>query len=216
MSASVLVATATLYVEAFYHAISEGTAAPLAQEQARQALHDEPERHIIRRRRDEEGQPVELRDWWLPHFYQQRPLVLQATRPSGTLELQKTAHERLSDSMPSEPRYGFSGRANELLQIERFLLREQLVVIHGFGGVGKTALVRETADWLTRTRMYDAAIFVSFEHSAEAETHPGHCRQPGEHLTRWRRSTRYGCTYPIMGCIAATLADGRRSAADYP
>ena len=47
--------------------------------------------------------------------------------------------------MPAEPRYDFSGRAYELLQIERFLLHGQLVVIHGFGGVGKTALVRETA-----------------------------------------------------------------------
>src|SRR6266699_3719108 len=170
MSASVLVASATLYVEAFYRGIAEGISAPMAQEQARQALHDEPARHIIRRRRDEEGQPVELRDWWLPHFYQQRPLVLRATRPSGTLELQHAAPERLSESMPAEPRYGFSGRAYELLQIERFLLHGQLVVMHGFGGVGKTALVRETADWLTRTKMYDAASFVSFEHGGDAAT----------------------------------------------
>ncbi|HLX56615.1 MAG TPA: CHAT domain-containing protein, partial [Ktedonobacteraceae bacterium] len=171
MSASVLVASATLYVEAFYRAIAEGTPATMAQEQARQALHDEPARHIIRRRRDEEGQPVELRDWWLPHFYQQRPLVLRATRPSGQLEQKLTSSdERLSESMPAEPRYGFSGRAYELLVIERRLLRDQLVVIHGFGGVGKTALVRESADWLTRTKMYDAACFISFEHGGDAAT----------------------------------------------
>src|SRR5437016_12393468 len=72
--------------------------------------------------------------------------------------------------MPAEPRYGFSGRAYELLQIERCLLHGQLVVMHGFGGVGKTALVREIADWLTRTRMYDAASFVSFEHGGDAAT----------------------------------------------
>jgi tetratricopeptide (TPR) repeat protein len=170
MSASLLEASATLYVEAFYRAIAEGIPAPLAQEQARQALHDEPARHIIRRRRDEEGQPVELRDWWLPHFYQQRPLELRPTRPSGQLEQKSTSSVRLSESMPAEPRYGFSGRAYELLHIERFLLRDQLVVIQGFGGIGKTALVRETADWLTRTRMYDAALFVSFEHGGGAAT----------------------------------------------
>src|SRR6266700_1207727 len=169
MSASVLVASATLYVEAFYRGIAEGISAPMAQEQARQALYDETARHIIRRRRDEDGQPVELRDWWLPHFYQQRPLVLRATRLSGKLDLQLApSSERLSETMPAEPRYGFSGRAYELLHIERFLLRDQLVVIHGFGGVGKTALVRETADWLTRTKMYDAASFVSFEHGGDA------------------------------------------------
>src|SRR6266566_200806 len=170
MSASVLVAATTHYFEAFYREIVAGAATPTAQERARQALHDDPRRHLMRRRKEEEGKPVELQDWWLPHFYQQRPVVLQATRPSGTLELQQAAPERLSESMPAEPRYGFSGRAYELLQIERFLLHGQLVVMHGFGGVGKTALVRETADWLTRTRMYDAASFVSFEHGGDAAT----------------------------------------------
>jgi tetratricopeptide (TPR) repeat protein len=171
MSASVLVAATTRYFEAFYREIVAGAATPTAQERARQALHDDPRRHLMRRRKEEEGKPVELQDWWLPHFYQQRPLVLRATRPSGQLDLQLApSSERLSESMPAEPRYGFSGRAYELLQIERFLLRDQLVVIHGFGGVGKTALVRETADWLTRTRMYDAASFVSFEHGGDAAT----------------------------------------------
>ncbi len=80
MSTSVLVASATRYTEAFYHALAEGTSAPMAQEQARQALYDDPRRHLLRRRRDEEGTPVELKDWWLPHFYQQRPLVLQPTK----------------------------------------------------------------------------------------------------------------------------------------
>ena len=170
MSASVLVAATTRYFEAFYHEIAAGVATPTAQERARQALHDDPRRHLMHRRRDEEGKPVELQDWWLPHFYQQRPVVLRATRPSGTLELQPISSERLSESMPAEPRYGFSGRAYELLQIERYLLHGQLVVIHGFGGVGKTALVRETADWLTRTKMYDAASFISFEHGGDAAT----------------------------------------------
>src|SRR6266700_6772177 len=171
MSTSVLVASAALYVEAFYRELATGSSAPTAQERARQALYDDPRRHVLRRSRDEEGKPVELRDWWLPHFYQQRPLELRPTRPSGELKQELApSSDRLSESMPAEPRYGFSGRAYELMQIERFLLHSQLVVIHGFGGVGKTALVRETADWLTRTKMYDAASFVSFEHGGDAAT----------------------------------------------
>ncbi|HEY6286835.1 MAG TPA: CHAT domain-containing protein, partial [Ktedonobacteraceae bacterium] len=171
MSASVLVASSTLFFEAFYREMAAGIPASTAQERARQALYDDPRRHMLRRRRDEEGQPVELRDWWLPHFYQQRPLELRPTRPSGELKQELApSSDRLSESMPAEPRYGFSGRAYELLQIERFLLHGQLVVMHGFGGVGKTALVRETADWLTRTRMYGAASFVSFEHGGDAAT----------------------------------------------
>src|SRR2546421_6947852 len=46
MSASVLVACAARYVEAFYRELAAGTPAPTAQERARQALHDDPRRHI--------------------------------------------------------------------------------------------------------------------------------------------------------------------------
>ena len=178
MSASLLVASSTRYFETFYQELLAGTSAPTAQERARQALHDDLRRHLLRRRRDDEGKPVELRDWWLPHFYQQRPLVLQAVRepaarkPKGKQKQQPpgTLTSRLNKDMPAEPRYGFSGRAYELLQLERHLLRGKLVVIHGFGGVGKTALVREAADWLTRTGMYAGACFVSFEHGGDAAT----------------------------------------------
>jgi tetratricopeptide (TPR) repeat protein len=171
MSASLLVASSTLFFEAFYRELVAGAPAPIAQERARQALHDDPRRHLLSRRRDEEAQPVELRDWWLPHYYQQRLLALQATgklkskpkkQPAGALP------SRLNTDMPPEPCYGFSGRSRELLQVERHLLRSKLVAIHGFGGVGKTALVREASDWLTRTGMYIGACFVSFEHGGDS------------------------------------------------
>src|SRR5262249_49779095 len=58
----------------------------------------------------------------------------------------------------------------ELLQIERALLHRKLVVIHGFGGMGKTALAREAAEWFTRTHLYDGACFISFEQGGDATT----------------------------------------------
>jgi tetratricopeptide (TPR) repeat protein len=168
MSASVLVASATRYVGAFYRTLTAGQPAPAAQERARQALHDDPRRHVHRRRRDEEGQLVELRDWWLPHFYQQRALTLQPTGRKRKKQRSAPLPIRLSTTIPDPPRYAFGGRARELLQIERWLLRGKLVVVHGFGGVGKTALVREAADWLTRTGMYATAYLHSFEHGGDA------------------------------------------------
>ncbi len=135
MSASVLVAAATRYVKAFYKELADGTTVPTSQERARQALHVDPRRHLTRRTQDEEGEPVRLRDWWLPHYYQQRPVVFEAT-PAPT---QKTKRKKsstntdnpplLSKDMPKEPRYGFTGRALELLKIERALLQRKLVVI---------------------------------------------------------------------------------------
>jgi len=172
MSLSFLVASATRYVEAFYHALSTGTPILTAQERARQALYSDPRRHISRRRGDEEGKPIMMRDWWLPHFYQQGSLVLQpllGKKAQARKQPQRLSPlHRLNEGMPAEPRYSFSGRARELLQLERLLLSGKLVVIFGFGGVGKTALTREAADWLTRTKMYDEACFVSFEQGGDA------------------------------------------------
>lgn len=54
--------------------------------------------------------------------------------------------------------------------MERHLLHGKLVVIFGFGGIGKTALAREAAEWLTHTGMYAGACFVSFEHGGQAST----------------------------------------------
>lgn len=175
MSASVLVASATRFVEAFYRALAAGVAVPLAQERARQALHDDPRRHLTHRYQEDEGEPVKLRDWWLPHYYQQRPLLFKPT-PTAPLPPARTRKKPpvdvslpvFSEDMPGEPRYGFSGRALELLQIERALLQKKLVVIHGFGGMGKTALAREAADWFTRTALYQRAYFASFEQGGDA------------------------------------------------
>ena len=169
MSASFLVVSATRYVEVFYRAMATGTSVWIAQEQARQALHSDPQRHLHARHRNEVGRPVEVQDWWLPHFYQQHPLLLQPTEPPGEprpplLPLSS----RLSEDAPDTPRYGFSGRAREMLMLERWLLQGRLVVIQGFGGIGKTALAREASDWLTRTGMFDWACFVSFEHGGGA------------------------------------------------
>lgn len=173
MSASILVASATRFAEAFYRALASGVPTSLAQEQARQTLHDDPRRHVTRHYRNEEGKPVELHDWWLFHFYQRHPVAL---RP-GPIKSQREYKEQqqnlvpldlLSEEVPAEPPYGFNGRAHDLLQIERWLLQGKLVVIHGFGGIGKTAIAREAAHWLTRTAMYDEAYFLSFERGGNA------------------------------------------------
>lgn len=164
MSSSILVTSAALYTEAFYRALAEGLPAPIAHEQARKALQKDSHRHFFRRRQDEEAAPVTLVDWWVPHFYQQQPLTLRAaTTPRKHSLIPTNTPARFNEAMPQEPRYQFSGRARELLQIERALLHKCLVVLSGFGGIGKTALAREAADWFTRTGLYMSACFVSFE-----------------------------------------------------
>ena len=167
MSASMLVVSAARYSEAFYRELAEGTSSGIAHERARQALHDDPRRHVMRRGTDDVGIPVVLRDWWLPHFYQQSPIALQVGRKKTPKVSSQTLH--FSGPFFDSPRYGFTGRTRELLEIERALLRKRLVVIHGFGGTGKTSVAIEAAKWLTQSGLYSGSCFVPFEHGGDTE-----------------------------------------------
>jgi tetratricopeptide (TPR) repeat protein len=172
MSTNVLVVTAAKYAEAFYRHLATGVPVAEAHERARQALHDDPDRHLEGQYGDREATPVQLRDWWMPHYYQQRPLTLAPTvgrrRTRATAQVPDGAATADIGALPPGPRYGFAGRSRELLQVERALRQGRLVVVQGFGGTGKTALAREAADWLTRTGMYTGACFVSFEGGGDA------------------------------------------------
>ncbi|MBS1967979.1 MAG: CHAT domain-containing protein, partial [Chloroflexi bacterium SZAS-1] len=183
MSASVLVASAARYVEAFYRKVAAGQPVPAAHERARQALHADPRRHTHRRYADAPGEAVQLRDWWLPHFYQQRALDFQPAAAGTTGKKQVAARGQAASvapalpaeiaaqvRLPDPPRYGFSGRAAELLRAERWLSAGKLVAVLGFGGVGKTAFAGELAAWLTRTGMYRHALFVTFEGGGDASS----------------------------------------------
>ncbi len=73
-------------------------------------------------------------------------------------------------AFPRPPQYGFQGRAHELHELERRLRRERGFVLHAMGGMGKTALATEAADWWTRSGLFrDGACFVSFEQFTNAE-----------------------------------------------
>ena len=71
---------------------------------------------------------------------------------------------------PPAPTYGFQGRASELLLLERALRSQRGIVLHAMGGMGKTTLATEAADWWTRSGLFrDGACFVSFEQFTSAE-----------------------------------------------
>jgi hypothetical protein len=71
---------------------------------------------------------------------------------------------------PPPPQYRFHGRARELHELERRLRTQRGVVLHAMGGMGKTALATEAADWWTRSGLFRAgACFLSFEKSVTNE-----------------------------------------------
>ncbi len=72
-------------------------------------------------------------------------------------------------AFPRAPQYGFQGRARELYELERAFRRNRGIVLHAMGGMGKTTLASEAAQWWTRSGLFrDGACFVSFERAIDA------------------------------------------------
>jgi CHAT domain/NB-ARC domain len=91
-----------------------------------------------------------LEDWLVPVLYRHHdPLRLD-------FEAKNVPAAPRESRLPPEARetdpYGFIGRDDKVLDLERALLRKQPgVLLMGLSGVGKTALVRDLLDWLEKT-----------------------------------------------------------------
>jgi tetratricopeptide (TPR) repeat protein len=180
MNYSVSVATTPKLFAAFYSALANSKTIGQAVEESRAALLADIKRHTFTRR-NQEGELVEetvcLRDWFLPALYQQASdprMFTPQTQPATTAK-PKTAPPALTNptlpgSLPDTSKYGFHGRSYELLQLERAFAKHAIVVLHGFGGMGKTTLAAEAGRWLHRTRRFPGgAAFVSFEHGGSLQ-----------------------------------------------
>jgi len=177
MSYSVYVEAARIFTRRFYESLVNGQTVGAATRAGRESLMTNPVRTPT-----PDPSPArrggELKDWFLPLLYQRgkdaSPLTSIPLPPSPSPD--EVRQERgkgaqgVGGEVPSAPRYGFTGRSRELLQVERALLDNRVVVLHGFGGIGKTALAREAALWLTRTGMFDGgAVFLSFENGGDED-----------------------------------------------
>lgn len=180
MNYSVLVAATQKLFAAFYAALANAKTIGQAVEESRVALHADEDRHTFTRR-NEDGELVEeivkLRDWFLPALYQQAsdPVVFSPQTQPATTAKPKTippalTNPNLPGGLPAASKYGFRGRGYELLQLERAFAKHAIVVMHGFGGIGKTALAAEAGRWLyCKHRFPGGAAFVSFEHGGSLQ-----------------------------------------------
>lgn len=174
MNYSVLVETAKRFTKEFYGALARGQSTNAAMDTARRNLFSDTKRLTFDRPHQEESVIVHLQDWFLPALYQQAE-TLTPFKPDGksVSVSQRYAIPQQSKSerggFPPAPLHGFKGRARELLDLERAFATRNIVVLHGFGGQGKTSLATQAADWFTRTHLFERAAFVSFETGASLE-----------------------------------------------
>jgi hypothetical protein len=103
-----------------------------------------------------------------------RPFAPQkslTTEPTESTEKKENlrALRGLRGGFPPAPLHGFHGRARELLDLERAFATRNIVVLHGYGGQGKTSLATQAAEWFTRTHLFERAAFISFETGASLD-----------------------------------------------
>lgn len=174
MNYSVLVETAKRFTKEFYGALAHGQSVTAAMDTARRNLFSDPKRFTFTRPNQEEAENLHLQDWFLPALYQQAE-ALTPFKPDGksVSVVQRHAIPLQSKSerggFPPSPLHGFHGRARELLDLERAFATRNIVVLHGFGGQGKTSLATQAAEWFTRTHLFERAAFISFETGASLD-----------------------------------------------
>ncbi len=114
-----------------------------------------------------------LRDWIVPVLYEQEsyaPFIPEDSK-DDILDLDdflvETRYIASLHGFPDEGAYGFIGRDYDILRLERAFRQNNIVLMKGMGGVGKTELSCGFARWLEETQGRDSKMFfVSFEHGA--------------------------------------------------
>lgn len=179
MSYSVLVETTRRLTAAFYAELTRGCTIGQALDRARLELLADTGRHRLYRPASDREETIQLFDWFLPALYQQQadpapfaahfapaPLTGAAVPAPPADPLPRLPAR---GGFPPQPRHGFHGRARELLALERAFARRRIVVLHGFGGQGKTSLATQAGAWLTRTGLFQQALFLSVEQGGGLE-----------------------------------------------
>jgi len=159
MTHSVLVATTHTLFGEFYRGLTKRQHIGEALDNARRYLQNHPEKYEVQR--GTKRQVLELHDWFLPALYQQGtdgPLLEKGETGKEVAEAGPQPAE-----FPQGPEEGFFGRRHALWQIERwFDDRTRRITLTGFGGQGKTVLAQEAGRWLTRTGLFQRAVFVDY------------------------------------------------------
>jgi len=156
MTHAVLVPTTRVLFGAFYRELAKHKGIGEALDNARRYLANHPEKYAVQR--GPERVPLKLYDWFLPALYQQGADVA-LLKQTGDPGQQVPARSNL----PNGPEAGFFGRRRQLWEIERWYAGPtRRVTLTGFGGQGKTALAQEAGRWLTRTGLFEAAVFVDY------------------------------------------------------
>ena len=171
MGYSVYAVAAAEFMAAFYEALFAGRSIGEAVTAGRRRM-------FQRQERPSPKGPLALQDWMVPVHYLRRDLRFpnlqpppQPRRRQLSLDdaLDRLRHRRSGGDSPRDvlaPVGRFVGRDDVFYQLELASRLQQVVVVHGPGGTGKTELAKAFGRWLRDTGGLDhsnGVIFHSFE-----------------------------------------------------
>lgn len=164
MAYNVQVEAAKHFIGRFYQQLVIGTDVSTAVAAARRQV-------INQRLRPSPKGDLPLADWMVPVLYQQEsytPFVPASNFTHDILDIDNFLEEPASNlvGFPESGHYGFIGRDYDTLRLERAFRQNNIVLLQGMGGVGKTELTAGFARWLEETQGREKIFFTSFESGA--------------------------------------------------
>ena len=161
MGYSVTVSAAEVLMRTLSAQLFAGRDVPDAIRRARLELHHHKQRRAYY------SQYVELEDWLLPVVYQTGAQTVKvATRDLSPDETAAWYGGQADRYEAPRVEYGFIGRDLDILQIERRLLRHNVLLLRGLGGAGKTTLLRHLAEWWTTTGLVERGFYYGYDERA--------------------------------------------------
>ncbi len=159
MSYSVTVSAAEILMRTLYKQLFAGKALDEAIRLGRKALWDSKERKAYF------DQTIRLEDWLLPVVYRGRQVNF-GLRSFTPQEEEAYWQQQALMYQFEAPTYGFVGRDLEILKIERSLLRQNVLLVQGMGGTGKTTLLNYLREWWQTTQFVKDVFYFGYDQRA--------------------------------------------------
>jgi tetratricopeptide (TPR) repeat protein len=159
MGYSITVTAASLLMEKLYSEIFANKSFNEAIRLGRRELFNKKQRQAYY------NQTIDLEDWLLPVVYSNGTVNLNLRE--FTAQEEETYFESISKLYKfTQPTYGFVGRDLEILKIERSLLRNNILLLQGMGGTGKTTLLTYLQEWWQTTNFAKDVFYFGYDKQA--------------------------------------------------
>jgi len=189
MSYTVYADTASVFMRRFYESLVEDGSVVDAVSAGRRCLYEDASRRSV-------VGAIEVQDWIVPTLYQQGSgAAITASRVADSAENERQATLLLTaQEVCPEGEFGFIGRDDDILRIERALRDDDRpwVLLTGSGGTGKTELAYGFARWFVETGGCPGGVFAtSFKGKAQFSQVIGSVFGYGTDLSRLTAEQQY-------------------------